>query len=106
MFFPNTNVWIGGQPNNTSTISEKKGAVNIVFRVVAKKEIFVLLGYDVMRVVFLYDDVQMMMIFFSQSNFVGFCQSPSWQRAIHTVSKERGGDYRTMASSQGVLSEG
>ena len=67
MFFPNTNVWIGGQPNNTSTISEKKGAVNIVFRVVAKKEFFVLLGYDVMRVVFLYDDVQMMMIVFSQS---------------------------------------
>ena len=44
--------------------------------------------------------------FDSQSNFVGFCQSTSWQRASHTVSKERGGDYRAMASCQGVLSEG
>ena len=44
--------------------------------------------------------------FFSQSNFVGLCLSPSWQRAIDPVSKERGGDYRAMASSQGVLSEG
>ena len=34
---------------------------------------------------------------------VGFCQSPSWQRANHTVSRERGGDYRAMASCQGVL---
>ena len=29
---------------------------------------------------------------------MGFCQSASWQCAIHTASKERGGDYHTMAS--------
>ena len=45
-------------------------------------------------------------IFFFTINFVGFCQSTNWQRASHTVSKERGGDYRAMASCQGVLSEG
>ena len=39
-------------------------------------------------------------------NFVGFCQRTNRQRANHTVSEERGGDYRAMASSQGVLSEG
>ena len=39
-------------------------------------------------------------------NYVGFCQHTNRQRANHTVSKERGGDYRAMASSQGVLSEG
>ena len=39
-------------------------------------------------------------------NFVGFCQRTTRQRANHTVSEERGGDYRAMASSQGVLSEG
>ena len=39
--------------------------------------------------------------FFSQSN-VGFCQWTCWQCAIHTVSKERGGDYHAMASCQGV----
>ena len=38
--------------------------------------------------------------------FVGFCQWTCWQRASHTVSKERGGDYRAMASCQGVLREG
>ena len=43
--------------------------------------------------------------FSSQSKCVGFCQSTSWQRASHTVSKERGGDYRAMASCQGVLKE-
>ena len=32
--------------------------------------------------------------------------SNRWQRAIHTVSKERGGDYRAVASCQGVLREG
>ena len=36
--------------------------------------------------------------FFSQSNFVGFCQWTCWQCASHTFSKDRGGDYRTMAS--------
>ena len=30
------------------------------------------------------------LFFFSQPNFVGICQSPNWQRAIHTVSRERG----------------
>ena len=39
-------------------------------------------------------------------NFVGFCQRTNRQRANHTISEERGGDYRAMASSQGVLSEG
>ena len=39
-------------------------------------------------------------------NYEGFCQRTSWQHAIHTVSKERGGDYRAMAPSQGVLNEG
>ena len=39
-------------------------------------------------------------------NYVGFCQRTNRQRANHTVSEERGGDYRAMASSQGVLSEG
>ena len=34
--------------------------------------------------------------------FVGFCQWTYWQCAIHTASKERGGDYHTMASCQGV----
>ena len=38
--------------------------------------------------------------------FVGFCQRTSWQHAIHTVSKERGGDYRAMASCQSVLWNG
>ena len=37
--------------------------------------------------------------------FVCFCQWTSGKRAIHTVSKERGGDYRTMTSCQGVLRE-
>ena len=46
-------------------------------------------------------------VFHSQSHFVGFCQSPSCQQcAIHTVSKERGGDNHAMASCQSVLSEG
>ena len=39
-------------------------------------------------------------------NYVGFCQRTNRQRANHTISEERGGDYRAMASSQGVLSEG
>ena len=38
--------------------------------------------------------------------FVEFCQSTSWQHAMHTVLKERGGDYRAMASCQSVLREG
>ena len=39
-------------------------------------------------------------------NYVGFCQCTNRQRANHTVSEERGRDYRDMASSQGVLGEG
>ena len=35
---------------------------------------------------------------------MGFCQSTNWQHANHTVSKGRGGEYRAMASGQGVLS--
>ena len=46
------------------------------------------------------------MVFLFTIKLVGFCQSTNWQCANHTVSEERGGDYRTMASSQGVLSEG
>ena len=44
--------------------------------------------------------------FFFTINFVGFCQRTNRQRANHTISEERDGDYRAMASSQGVLSEG
>ena len=40
--------------------------------------------------------------FFFTIKFVGFCQWTCRQRASHTVSKERGGDYHAMASSQGV----
>ena len=47
----------------------------------------------------------MVCVFFT-INFVGFCQRTNQQRANHTISEERGGDYRAMASSQGVLSEG
>ena len=47
----------------------------------------------------------MVCVFFT-INFVGFCQRTNRQRANHTISEERGGDYRAMASSQGVLSEG
>ena len=36
-------------------------------------------------------------------NYVGFCQRTNRQRANHTVSKERGGDYRAMASSQNIF---
>ena len=43
--------------------------------------------------------------FFSQS-ILWASASPSWQCAIHRVSKERGGDYRAMASCQCVMSEG
>ena len=37
---------------------------------------------------------------------MGFSQSANWQHANHAISIERGGDYRAMASSQYVLSEG
>ena len=49
--------------------------------------------------------LRLMMVWgvFFHNQFVGFCQSTSWQCAMHTVSKERGGDYRAMASCQGVL---
>ena len=46
----------------------------------------------------------MVCTFCSHSNV--FCQSAIRKHANHTISKERGGDYHTMASSQGVLSEG
>ena len=36
---------------------------------------------------------------------VGFSQSAWWQPANHKVSKERGGDYHAMASTQGMLNE-
>ena len=45
-------------------------------------------------------------LFFFTIKIVGLCQSTNWQRASHTISKKRGGDYRAMASCQGVLSEG
>ena len=45
-------------------------------------------------------------VFFSFTIKVCFCASAKWQRATHTVSEEKGGDYRATASSQGVLSEG
>ena len=48
----------------------------------------------------------LLMLFFFTISFVGFCQRTNRQRANHTISEERGGDYRAMASSQGVLSEG
>ena len=44
--------------------------------------------------------------FFITINYVGFCRRTNRQRANHTVPEERGGDYRVMASSHGVLSEG
>ena len=40
------------------------------------------------------------------SNYVGFCLCANRQRANHTVSEEKGGDYLAMASCQGALSEG
>ena len=43
-------------------------------------------------------------VFFFTINYVGFCQRTNRQRANHTVSEERGGDYRAMASSQGTFS--
>ena len=49
------------------------------------------------------------LVLFLLSHFVilfFFCQWTNWQCANHTISKEKGGDYRAMASSQGVLSEG
>ena len=44
--------------------------------------------------------------FFFTINYVGFCQRTNRQRANHTISEERGGDYRAMASSQGILNDG
>ena len=39
-------------------------------------------------------------------NCVGFCLCANWQCANNTVSKDRGEDYRAMASNQGMLCEG
>ena len=53
------------------------------------------LGQDVISVIYIFFYV-----------FVCSCQSANRQRVNHTVSEERGGDYRAVASSQGMLSEG
>ena len=45
-------------------------------------------------------------LFDTQPTIVGFCQRTDRQRANHTISREKGGDYHTMASSQDVLSDG
>ena len=45
-------------------------------------------------------------VFLFTIKFVGFCQRTNRQRANHTISREKGGDYRAMASSQGVLNGG
>ena len=37
---------------------------------------------------------------------MGLCESANWQCANNTISKERGGDYCTIASCQGMLSKG
>ena len=44
--------------------------------------------------------------FFTQSTIVGFCQWTNWQCTNHPISREKGRDSCTMASSQSMLSEG
>ena len=43
---------------------------------------------------------------FTLNNYLLFSAVAQCQSVMHTVFKEKGGDYRAMASSQGVLSEG